>query len=153
MYNLKIEGYFKTLKRANDTVNKLKEAGYNAHVDGNDHLVSSDGAGTNLAGNTNGYSLSGLVLNSGEPVYEDVSTAPLLASSPMVNGMGGFSEIADINCKVVVESYKDKDEKEIKDIITSMEGELQNSNINVRKSVKDMDMDKLLYNNLLNKPK
>jgi hypothetical protein len=148
---LKIEGYFRTLKRANDTAEKLKKAGYNAYVDGNDHYTGSEGAGTNMPGTSEGGSLSGLVLNSGDSAYDDSSKAPLLASSPMVSGMGGFSEIADLNCKVVVDS--DKDEEKIKEIITGMEGELQSYNINVRKGVKDINVDKLLYDNLLKNSK
>jgi hypothetical protein len=139
---LRIEGYFKTLKRANDTLSKLKAAGFNnSYVDNNDHLTNSDGAGTNLAGSENGYSLSNLTLESGGASYVDSSKAPLLAASPMASGMGGFSEIADLNCKVVVESDSDEEQSKIKEIISSMEGELESPNINIRKSIKNIKLD------------
>lgn len=138
---LKIEGYFTTLKRANEAALSLKESGFNnVSVDNNDHFTESEGSGTNLAGTEEGYSLANLTLKSGGASYDDSSKTPLLAASPMASGMAGFSEIYDINCKVVIECSQ-KDEEKAKAVIKKLGGELDSPNMNTRKHIKDINME------------
>lgn len=147
---MKVYGYFRNMKDANEAVSKLKSQGMeSAYMDINDHYVNHIDPGTNLAGGEEGYSLSSLVLGSGEDVIEDRSKTPLMAASPMASGMGGFEEIADVNCKVIVET-SENDAKSAEDIIKSMGGELRRPNIYAPKSLQDIKLQdiKLKYDRL-----
>lgn len=126
---MKITGYFDSLKKADNTVKKLKNLGFsNAYVDSNDHYIEARNMRTNLAGTETAPSLSGLVLNSGDPFVEE-DKAPLAAANPMVSGMAGFEEIADYSFIAVVET-DEKNKDQVAKIIKSMGGELYNPNIN-----------------------
>ena len=92
---------------------------------------------TNLPGTATGPSLSGLVLESGEYAV-DRSKAPLTAASPMVSGMGSFDEIADYNCKVVVEVDHDKEET-VENIIKKMGGEINDPNVQKPKGLDEIN--------------
>ncbi len=125
---MKIEGYFDNSKAANKTVEKLKNLGFKeAFIDMNDHYSENRNVQTNLPGTETSGSLSGLVLESdAHGVVRD--KGPLTAANPMVSGMGTFEEIADVNCRVVVESEEGNANK-IKQIIREMGGNLENPNI------------------------
>ncbi|MCR4435868.1 MAG: hypothetical protein QHH06_09200 [Clostridiales bacterium] len=125
---MRIEGYFGKIKAARETVEKLKELGFKeAFIDMNDHYNENRNVQTNLPGTETSVSLSGLVL--GSEAYGAVrDKAPLNAASPMVSGMGTFDEIADVNCKVVVDSGE-SDANKIKQIIREMGGDLESPNI------------------------
>ena len=125
---MKIERYFSGIKDANSAVEKLKAEGYlRAISDLNEHYNSTNNTSSNPSGTMNASSISSIVLNSG-----DSNKGPLLASSPMVSGMGNFEEIADINYKVTVEA-EDKEKSHIKEIIIEMGGTLSNPNFQMPK--------------------
>ncbi|MCX8129622.1 MAG: hypothetical protein N3I35_05910 [Clostridia bacterium] len=120
---MKVEGYFAGIKTANEAVSKLKGEGIQkAAVDINDHYRDDRNVETNVPGTETSVSLSGLVLESdGHGIGKGKS--PLNAASPMVSGMAGFEEIADVNCKVIV--YVDEENLEkVKQIIRETGGEL-----------------------------
>lgn len=125
---MKIKGYFGDLKSANETVEKLKTAGFeNAYVDANDHYVENRNVKTNLPGTIAGQSLTDLVMHSGNDTT-DRNNAPLTAASPMVSGMAGFEEVADINYALFVE-IEDNNSAEAENIIKSMGGTLDDPNV------------------------
>ncbi|TDT52078.1 hypothetical protein [Fonticella tunisiensis] len=134
---MKVEGFFRNIKNANEAVKKLNSEGFkNAYVDLNDDNINERNLQTNLPGSTNSPSLSNLVLRSGGVSEEDVS--PIAAASPMVSGMGGFEEITDINCKVVVETDSNE-EKRVRDIISSMGGHFKNPSLDLGSMVEVKD--------------
>ena len=135
---MKIEGFFSNFKQANDIIEELKKNGFdNAFADLNEHTVRDRNVQTNLPRTETSPSLSGLVLESDDHVV-DRSKAPLTAASPMVNGFGRFDEIADYNCKVVVEADNGKEEK-VKDIIKKMDGEIESPNVRIPKGIQDIN--------------
>ncbi|KOF58235.1 MULTISPECIES: hypothetical protein [Clostridium] len=137
---MKIEAFFRGIKNANEVVDKLKQEGISAYTDINDHYqLDRNKEGSNgklLSSPTN----SDLVLNTGAPRGER-DRSPMLAASPMVSGMGGFEEIADINCKVIVDADPKNKEKAEK-IIKSLGGSMRSPNFNVPKHIKDIDLSK-----------
>jgi hypothetical protein len=138
-YNMKVEGFFRDFKSANEVVSKLKHEGYSkSFVDINEHYNAIN-VQTNNVGTATAPSLSGLVLKSGESAA-GLGLSPLTAASPMVSGMGGFEEIADINCKVVVET-DDINADRVKEIINSMGGDLNNPNINLPKRLENIKLE------------
>ncbi|HEY9061697.1 MAG TPA: hypothetical protein VIO64_14485 [Pseudobacteroides sp.] len=142
---MKIEGYFSNIKTANETVAKLKEAGFNkVVVDMNEHYRDDRNVETNLPGTETSVSLSGLVLESG--AYGEIrDKAPLVAASPMVSGIGKFEEVADANCKVIAESNEGQEDK-AKQIIRDMGGELESPNL--KKPHLENDEEIAIYNSL-----
>lgn len=140
---MQIEGYFANLKAANDAIKKLKDAGYHkAYLDMNDHYIDDRNVETNLAGTEMSTSLSGLVLESdSHGIIRD--KAPLAAASPMVSGMGGFEEVADVNCKVVVEAGTGGEEK-AKQVLKDAGGDL--SSPNFKKPILHDEIDNTTYN-------
>lgn len=136
---MKIEGYFGKIKNANETVEKLKNAGFkNAIVDLNDHYVDERNVQTNLPGTETSPSLSALVLES-DGFVANRRKAPMLAASPMVSGMGKFEEIADYNCKVIVETEEVNKEK-VEQILKEAGGEMDNPNIEIPKGLENVDL-------------
>lgn len=142
---MKIEGYFSKIKTANDTVEKMKGLGFKkAYVDMNDHYNEDTNVQTNLPGTETSVSLSGLVLESSAyGIIRD--KAPLEASSPMVSGYGNFEEVADINCKVIVEA-EDGDANRVKQTIRDMGGDLESPNFRKPKLKNDEEI--AIYNSL-----
>lgn len=126
---MELIGYFSKLKRAKETVDKLKDKGFKAHVDMNDHYIEDRNVRTNLPGTETSVSLSGLILESDSHTTAG-DKAPLNASSPMVSGYGKFEEVADVNCQVIAD-IEEKDAENVKQIIKEMGGELQSYNIKV----------------------
>jgi hypothetical protein len=108
---MKLEGYFSGIKAANIAVERLNKAGYKEAVaDLNDHYILDNNPGVNIPGTDIGAkNLSSYVLNSDEGL-DDPRKGPLLAASPMVSGMGGFEEIADVNYRVTVKVEEGYDE-------------------------------------------
>lgn len=136
---MKIEAFYEGIKNANEAVNKLKSEGINAYTDLNDHLQFNTARNKEVAFLTT-PSNADLVLNSGNP--SGVSDkSPLLAASPMVSGMGGFEEIADVKYKVIVETDS-SNKKKAEDIIKSSGGSLDNPNLDIQKHIKDIDFSK-----------
>lgn len=137
---MKIEAFFRGIKNANEAVQKLQSQGINSYADTNDHFqLNRNTKGSNgelLSSPTN----SDLVLNAGSPEGER-DKSPLLAASPMVSGMGGFEEIADVNYKVVVET-DDNNKKEAEKIIKSLGGSMKSPNFNTAKHVENIDLSK-----------
>lgn len=120
---MKIEAYFNNLKAANHAVFRLKNAGFqNAYVDINESVNPAPDPQINQAGTEGAASLSGLVLESDESATNQ-GKAPLLAASPMVSGVGNLDEVADIRCKVVVETDQG-DGNAAKQILKDTGGEL-----------------------------
>lgn len=134
---MRIEAYFKSIKRANDTIAKLNTSGFNtAYSDIKDNISTNFNAATNLAGTESSGSNSGLVLKSqGHVSTDDPSKSPLEAANPMVSGMGVFEEMTDFNCRVVVEVSSSNIEK-AKDILRNMGGKLDNPDVNVPQHLK-----------------
>lgn len=135
---MKIEGYFSGIKAANEAVEALKKLGIqDAVADINEHYVgvsdpSSRGAGINPV------NLSDLVLTN-----DAHDAGPLAAASPMVSGMGGFEEIADINYRVIVNTEDDTAEK-AKQIIVKMGGDLRDHNFKMPKGLENVSLDDLM---------
>ncbi len=141
---MKIEGFFSRVKDGNDAVKKLKVMGFKAFVDINDHYVDDRNVQTNLPGTEESVSLSGLVLES-DAVGAARDKSPLNAASPMVSGYGKFEEIADVNCKIVVEAGK-KDSNKVKKAIQDAGGSLDSPNLNKPKF--DNEMELSIYNTI-----
>ena len=141
---MKIESYFSGIKAANEAVEALKKAGIsNAVADLNDHYTGNTNSGTNMPGtNSSTNSLASYVLSSDEPLTNP-SLGPLVAASPMVSGMGGFEEIADVNYKVIVNT-EGKDEEKAKQIIKKMGGDLKDPNFKMPKGLENMSLDDLI---------
>jgi hypothetical protein len=134
-----VEGFFSNIRTANEAVGKLKSSGFDkAIVDINDHYIDDRNVKTNLPGTETSPSLSGLILKSDTHIV-DRSKAPLAAASPMVSGMGYFEEIADINCKVSVES-EEKDSDRARQIIKSMGGDIESPNVEIPKNLHNIDI-------------
>jgi hypothetical protein len=143
---MRIEGYFSKIRTASETVQKLKESGFKeAFVDLNDHYNENRNVKTNLPGTETSVSLSGLVLGSNAYGIER-DKAPLNAASPMVSGMGNFEEIADVNCRVIVESGEG-DINLIKKILQEHGGDLESPNIRKPKFENNEEM---RINNVIN---
>lgn len=125
---MQIEAFFSNIKSANKAVNKLKSSGFsNAYVDMNEHYIDDANAETNIPGTETSISLSALVLESdAHGIIRD--KAPLKAADPMVSGIGRFEEIADVNCKVLVE-VSDQEAKRVEQIVNDEGGQLDNPNI------------------------
>lgn len=141
---MKIEGYFTGIKAANETVEALKKVGIiNAVADINDHYVGNDNAGINNPGtDSSTNSLASLVLRSDEPL-SDPRLGPLVAASPMVSGMGGFQEIADVNYKVIVDT-ENKDAERAKQIMKKMGGDLNDPNFKMPQGLENISVDDLI---------
>lgn len=125
---MKIEGFFRDLKTANKAVEELKSSGFgNAAADINEHFGSGGNGKRNVPGTQSGISLAGVVTDSAL-AGSATDTAPMLAASPMVSGMGGFEEIADFNCKVIVDA-DETEAYEARKIIERMGGTLESPNV------------------------
>ncbi|AGX43528.1 hypothetical protein [Clostridium saccharobutylicum] len=143
---MKIESYFSGIKAANEAVEALKKVGItDAVADINDHFTGNDNPGTNSPGTSSSTnSLANLVLRNDDPVG-DPSVRPAAAASPMVSGMGGFEEIADVNYKVIV-NIDDNNAERVKQIIAKMGGDLRDPNFKMPKGFEDKSLDDLLTN-------
>jgi hypothetical protein len=141
---MKIESYFSGIKAANLAVDALKKIGINdAVADLNDHYTGSNNPGTNNPGTaSSSNSLSSYVLKSDDPLG-DPSLGPLAAASPMVSGMGGFEEIADINYKVIVNTDSNNAER-AKQVITKMGGDLNDPNFKMPGGLENISLDDLM---------
>lgn len=137
---MKIEGYFSGIKAANEAVEKLKSEGFKgAFADINEHL--------NNAYSQNGFVGSKDVSSLSQAVLGENDNSPLAAASPMASGMGGFEEIADMNCKVVVEA-SDGNVENAKKIISSMGGTTDDPNVRIPEGLENIDQDALILKNL-----
>lgn len=137
---MKIEGYFSGIKAANEAVEKLKSEGFKgAFADINEHL--------NNAYSQNGFVGSKDVSSLSQAVLGENDNSPLAAASPMASGMGGFEEIADMNCKVVVEA-SDGNVESAKKIISSMGGTTDDPNVRIPEGLENIDQDALILKNL-----
>ncbi len=126
---MKIEGYFSSIKKANDAIKQLQQAGFKtSYLDLKDEYDENRNIKINLAGTEHSSSLSDLVLGSGLTVVEDRSKASLAAADPMVSGMANMEEITDINSKIVVE-IDDGNVEEAQKIIKDMGGMLDNPDV------------------------
>lgn len=122
---MKIEAFFSNMKEANEAVHKLKSSGMqDAFVDLNDHYMEERNVKTNLPGTELSTSLSGLVLESDAHGIGE-RKSPLNAASPMVSGMGNFEEIAEVQCRVVVNT-PDGSEEKVRQIMKDGGGTLEN---------------------------
>jgi len=68
---------------------------------------------------------------------------PLAAASPMVSGMGGFEEIADVNYKVIVNT-EDNNAEKAKQIIKKMGGDLNDPNFKMPEGLENISLDDLI---------
>ncbi|MDF2881402.1 MAG: hypothetical protein K0R54_1959 [Clostridiaceae bacterium] len=137
---MKIEAFFKGIKNANEAADKLKSQGIKAYADINDHFQLNTDVRPKEEGFLSTTSNSDLVMNSGIP-DDNTGRSPLLAASPMVSGMGGFEEIADINYKVIISTDANNKQK-AEEIIKSLGGTMESPNLNIQKHVKDIDLSK-----------
>lgn len=140
---MKIEGFFSGIKRANEVARELRRAGFGtAYVDINDHYAFDRNVQTNNVGTVTAPSLASLVLKSGDYTM-DRTVSPMAAASPMVSGMGGFEEIADVNCKVIVE-VNEETEKMAKSIISHMGGRLESPNVDVPRGLENIELKRFI---------
>ncbi|ADL53503.1 hypothetical protein [Clostridium cellulovorans] len=143
---MKVEGYFSNIKEANETVEKLNNQGFKgAFVDINDHRSSAYSQSGTL-GAEGMSSLSGAVLGKSN-ITGERSSSPLVAASPMVSGMGNFEEVANVECKVVVD-INDTDLQNVNNIISSMGGSTKNPNVQIPKGLENIDQDAFIFKNL-----
>ncbi|OPJ63011.1 hypothetical protein [Clostridium oryzae] len=143
---MKLQGYFENIKTANTTVEKLKGQGFKgAFVDINEHRNNAY-AQSGRVGSEEISTLSDAVLGGSSNGGEAVNS-PLAAASPMASGMGGFEEIANINCKVVVD-VNDKDVDNAKNIIKDMGGTMDDPNPKIPKGLDNISEDALILKNL-----
>lgn len=138
---MKFEAFFSGIKNANEVVNKLKSEGINAYTDINDHYEVNTDVRTKDVAFLSTSSNADLVLNSGTP-SENTDSSPMLAASPMVSGMGGFEEIADVNYKVIVDTDSNNKNKAL-DIIKSLGGSMESPNVDIPNHIKDVDLSKV----------
>lgn len=138
---MKIEAYFRGIKKANDAAAKLKSKGFNnAVVDINDHYEDFNrGIQSRLPGSENAPTLSPMVLNSG-PYTDDPTKRAINAANPMVSGMGGFEEITDVNYKLTMEVDKVSEER-VKEILKEMGGNLKDPNLDLPHRLEDIHLD------------
>jgi hypothetical protein len=142
---MKIEGFFANLKNANEAVSELKKTGIEkAVVDMNDHYIDNRDVQTNALGTEAAASLTDLTQGSGSHIVE-YRKSPLSAASPMSSGMGRFEEIADVNCRVIVD-IDEADGDKAKQVIKAHGGEIENPHI--RKPNIDRDADILGLNSV-----
>lgn len=135
---MKLEGYFDSMKTANETVTKLKEAGYSkAVLDLNQEALDDWNAHIDPAGSVDAPTLSGLVLASGSGWGDGGN--PMQAASPMVSGMGGFEEIANVSCKVIVDTESGSSAR-AEEIIHQMGGTLDNPNVRKPRMTDETDI-------------
>lgn len=137
---LKIEGYFPSIKEANEAIKQLQKAGHKtSYLDLKDEYEESRNININLAGTETAPSLSNLVLGSGGTVLEDRSKAPAAAADPMVSGMANMEEITDINSKIVVELDNKSNSRDVERIIKEMGGTLENPDVKKPRITGDAD--------------
>ncbi|WP_234122481.1 hypothetical protein [Clostridium hydrogenum] len=138
---MKIQAFFSGIKNSNKVVSKLKSEGIDAYTDINDHYDINAENRSMTKNFLTSPSNSNLVLNSASPSTGRDDRSPLSAASPMVSGMGGFEEIADVNYKVIV-NVDPSNKKKAEEIIKELGGEIKNPNFNVPKHVKGIDLSK-----------
>ncbi|MDP4089896.1 MAG: hypothetical protein Q8930_11580 [Bacillota bacterium] len=141
---MKVEAYFRSLKAANDAVGKLKSSGYkDSAADLNDHYIFHNNPGQNRPGlDISSNSQASLVMKSGSPL-DDQRYGPLAAASPMVSGMGGFEEVADVNYRVTAE-VDEKDEKRVRQMLNDMGGDLRNPNFKMPEGLDNISTDEVI---------
>ena len=140
MIFIRIEGYFSNIKTANEVVEKLKSAGFKgAFTDINNHMNNAY-AKSGVLGSRDISSLS-------QAIFGEDHGSSLAAASPMASGMGGFEEIANINCKVVVEA-KDGNVENARDIMRRMGGTTDDPNGEIPRGLENIDEDDLILKNL-----
>lgn len=137
---MKIEGNFMTLERANQTMGKLKNAGFTncyIEIDDNNRNIKR-----NLADSDSSYSLSNLVIDP-----SDMRKSPLTSISPIINVTAGFSEFNDDNYRIVVETDQSLAQN-AKDIIMSLGGKLVTEVLSTGRVKEDMgDLNKKFKEN------
>lgn len=143
---MKTEAYFSSIKRANETVEKLKSEGFKGTFSDINEHVNSAYSQDKLVGSQDVPSLSSAVLGRNNNGGERVNS-PMAAASPMVSGMGSFEEVANINCKVVVETNDGNVEK-AKEIIKSMGGTTEDPNGRIPTGLDNISEDDLILKNL-----
>ncbi|MVX66793.1 hypothetical protein GKZ28_24320 [Clostridium chromiireducens] len=135
---MKIEGYFSGIKAANEAVDALKKVGIqDAVADINEHYVGGSDSNILEVGR-NPINMSDLVLTN-----DAHDAGPLAAASPMVSGMGGFEEIADVNYRVIVNT-EDNDAEKAKQIIAKMGGDLREHNFKMPQGLENVSLDDLM---------
>lgn len=141
---MRIEGYFSGIKRANEVVDRLKSEGFkDSYADLNEHYITNNNPGENPPATDSGaVNLSSYVLNTEESL-DNSRLGPLLAASPMVSGMGGFEEIADVNYKVIVNVNSNNVER-AKEILKNMGGEINNPNFEIPKGLDSISTDEVV---------
>lgn len=135
---MKIQGYFGTFKNAHETVEQLRAQGLKAFVDLNDHYQLDATPRPKEVSFLSTSSQSDLVLRSGNP-SGSTGQAPLKAADPMVSGMGGFEEIADVNYKIVVEAGEDS-KTQVFQAIKNAGGDLDSPNLDLPERLEDMTL-------------
>ncbi|MBL4936703.1 hypothetical protein JK636_13145 [Clostridium sp. YIM B02515] len=127
---MKVEGYFMTLERANQTLSKLIEAGFtNSHIEIDDNNRNIK---RNLANTNSSYSLSNLVIDP-----SDMKRYPLTSISPIVNVTAGFSEFNDNNYKIVTEAELGLQEK-VESIMRNMGARFENDALSIGRVKEDV---------------
>ncbi len=127
---MKVEGYFMTLERANQTLSKLIEAGFTnsrIEIDDNNRNIKR-----NLANTSSSYSLSNLVIDP-----SDMKRYPLTSISPIINVTAGFSEFNDNNYKIVTEAELGLQEN-VKSIMKNMGARFENDVLSIGRVKEDV---------------
>jgi translation elongation factor EF-Ts len=116
---MRIEIYYKGIKKANEAVKKLKSEGFShTAVDLNDNYIDP------LSSNSDfGINFSNVINSSGVSYTSSGRTLP--STSPMISGFGSFRDLENTSYKVIVNSNSLDNEK-LKETIKKTGGKIKN---------------------------
>jgi hypothetical protein len=115
-----LHAIFERMIDGRKAVEELKKLGCKAHLDLVDNYLHEYSEEINFAGATNAPSLSALVLKSDGHITS-IDKGPLVASSPIVSGLGSYRDMESPGTRLIVKFEEGKDE-EIKSIIRNLGG-------------------------------
>lgn len=113
----KLDVVFERMIDGRKAVEELKKMGYRAHLDMIDNYVNEYSEEINFAGSRNSPSLSALVLKSDGHIL-NIDKGPLVASSPLVSGVGAYMESIGTSIRLIV-NVDDSKIEEVKSILRS----------------------------------
>ncbi|MCX8128645.1 MAG: hypothetical protein N3I35_00905 [Clostridia bacterium] len=118
-----ISAVFEKMGEGKKAVDALRETGYKrAYLDMVDNYLSEYSSEINFAGTRSAPSLSALVLKSDGHIL-NIDKGPLVASNPMVSGIGAYREMADAGTRLIVH-VEDEKVEEVKKLIRSYGGKI-----------------------------
>ncbi len=121
----KLHAHFQNMLSARKAVEALKGMGYrDAHLDAAEKFLEEYSEEINFAGSRSAPSLSALIMRSNAHLF-NIDKGPLMASDPMVSGIGCFKEISgSISTKLAV-TVDDEKMEQIKTFLAESGGFVQ----------------------------